>query len=339
MPLGWTTKLKSIGAGIVTLTPTGGATFNGSANPIPLYTGDAAEIFSQGTVDYVVLIFRAAALLGNSGHGGRLVYASATALAFKPFNGDYIRVNGILRPIPIAGITGLGNTGVYVNGVSGQNLAANQTYLVYLFDNAGVPTADFTTGTTHAPSQTPNMIGTEVKWLSGSEDVTRTLIGMCRTSGTSQFFDDGLSQIGVASWQNRRVRNIPGVGTGTISGIGATSPTFFGGPATVLSLVTWADAPPLIYMTGIGLVTADGNAVLCYVGMNNNINSNALPITVRISAATGGSNLYQTWAGSGVPGWTSSAAYNEGWNTFATAAWVTAASGSINNTVGGSAFI
>jgi hypothetical protein len=183
------------------------------------------------------------------------------------------------------------------------------------------------------------MIGTEVKWLSGSEDVTRTLIGMCRTSGTSQFFDDGLSQIGVASWQNRRQRNIPGVGTGTISGIGATSPTFFGGPATVLSLVTWADAPPLIELTGIGLVTADGNAVLCNIGMNGSTSATILPISLRISAATGGNNIFQSWAGNGVPGWTGGAPYSEGWNTFGGVAWVSSTSGSINNTVGGSAFI
>ncbi|MBO0717784.1 MAG: hypothetical protein J2P55_10685 [Rhizobiales bacterium] len=340
MPLGWTTKIKSVGAGIITLTPTSGATFNGSSNPIALYTGDAAEIFSQGTVDYVVLVFRAAALLGNAGHSGRLAYASATALAFKPFNGGYLRINGVLRPIPIAGIAGLANTGVFVNGTAAQNLAANQTYLVYAFDNGGVLTADFCTGTTHAPSQTPNNIGVEVKWLSGVEDPTRTLIGMCRTNASSQFFDDGVSQIGVASWQNRRPRLIPGVGTGSIAGIGATTPTFFGGPATVLGVVTWADAAPDVFMTGLGLITADGDTVLCNIGVNNNVNTTILPVALRVAAATGGSNLFQSWSGHGqLPCANPVVAYNEGWNTFGVVAWVNAASGTINNTISAEAFI
>src|SRR5262249_40291733 len=90
----------------------------------------------------------------NGGGAGRLTYVSATALAFKPFNGNYIKLNRILRQIPTAGLSGLANTGVFVGGVAAQNLAANTTYFVFAFDNSGVLTADFwaKTPTTYGPS-------------------------------------------------------------------------------------------------------------------------------------------------------------------------------------------
>lgn len=245
-PLGWTTTLKNIGTGIVTLTPTGGATFNGSASPIPLYPGDRLEIFSTGYgngVDFYVHIFRAAVLLGQDGNGGRLQYVSATALSYKPFNGGYLRVKSTLRLIPATGIVGLANTGVYVNGTAAQNLTLNKTYYVFCFDNAGVLTADFADASTvsHRPSQTAGMEGTEVRFAASVEDYTRTLIGMVRTNAAAQFFDDATSLNGVASWNNRRARLVPGLGTGSVSGITSTTPAIQAG---LLGLLSWADAYP-----------------------------------------------------------------------------------------------
>jgi hypothetical protein len=137
--------------------------------------------------------------------GGRLSYVSATALSFTPFNGSYTIINGAALPIPVAGIAGLGNTGVYVNGVAGQNLAANTSYYVYEFSNAGIITADFST-TTHATSSTPGNAGTEIK----SGDDTRSLIGLIRTNASSQFADTAAQRF-VISWFNRR--NIGGKNT------------------------------------------------------------------------------------------------------------------------------
>jgi hypothetical protein len=336
MPLGWMTKLKSVGAGIITLTPTGGATFNGASTPIALYTGDAAEIFSQGTVDYVVLVFRAAALLGNDGRGGKLAYVSATALSFKPFNGSYIRLNKVLRPIPIAGITGLANTGVYVNGVAAQNLAANQTYLVYVFDNGGVPTADFCTGTTHAPSATPGNEGTEVKFLSGSEDPTRTLLGMCRTNASSQFFEDGLGQFGVATWNNRRSRLLPGQSAGTIGGVSMTTPTPQGGGQ--LACCVWGGEYPQIWSSGIMLIDTTGATILYNVEANTNVNNLMFAVSPRVAAASGGASMYQPATGMTYAG-ASQAYITEGFNTFNHVAWVNTGTGAFNMTIGGMALI
>jgi hypothetical protein len=134
--------------------------------------------------------------------GGQLTFTSATALKFAPYGGNFIRLNGGFRQIPASGIAGLANTGVYVGGVAGQNLAASTTYLVFVFDVAGVLTADYRTGATHATSITVGNEGTEI--LTG--DDTRSLIGMCRTNASSQFFQDG-QNIAVLSWFNRKPKS------------------------------------------------------------------------------------------------------------------------------------
>lgn len=138
---------------------------------------------------------------------GRLTYVSSTAIKFAPCNGDQIKIGGVIYPIPAAGIAGVANTSVYVNGTSGQNLAASTTYYVYAFVNSGAVTADFRTdGNGHLPSDTAGNVGVEVRVSSGTtKDDSRTLIGMVRTNSSSQFADSA-SQRFVLSWFNRRSR-------------------------------------------------------------------------------------------------------------------------------------
>lgn len=131
---------------------------------------------------------------------GLLAYVSATALSFKPFNGNQIKINGSLYTIPTAGIAGLANTNVFVNGVAGQNLSGSVFfYLIFAFINGGVVTADFRSSTTHATSITANNEGVEI--LTG--DDTRTLIGMCKMSASSQFTDTQAARW-VRTWFNRQ---------------------------------------------------------------------------------------------------------------------------------------
>lgn len=130
---------------------------------------------------------------------GRLAYSSATALTFTPYNGDLIRIAGTIYRIPGAGIAGLANTSIYLNGVGSSNLSANTTYLVAAFNNGGTVTADFLTTLTHLPSTTAGSLGTEIP--TGSN--TRTVIGLVRTNGSSQF-QMSVTNIGVLSWFNRR---------------------------------------------------------------------------------------------------------------------------------------
>jgi hypothetical protein len=128
---------------------------------------------------------------------GRLTHVSATQIRFAPFNGNLLKINGATFAIPSAGIAGCASTGVYVNGTAAQNLGASTLYYVYAFSNAGTVTCDFST-TGHATSSTAGNVGVEIK----SGDDTRSLIGMIRTSASSQFAD-GATQIFVRSWFNR----------------------------------------------------------------------------------------------------------------------------------------
>lgn len=161
--------------------------------------------------------------------GGRLRYSSATALIFSPFNGNKIKINGAIQSIPAAGITGLANTGVFVNGTGGSNLAASTLYYIYAFMNSGTMTADFST-TSYATSTTSGNEGVIVK----SGDDTRTLIGMCYTNASSQFED-----IKTISWFNRRTKT----STTTLSantGVTNTTETEVT-TAMRLTFVTWSD--------------------------------------------------------------------------------------------------
>ena len=132
-------------------------------------------------------------------------------LAFKPYNGNFIKINGTNYTIPNAGIAGLANTAVFVNGVAGQNLAATTDYWVFAFINGGVVTADFRTAAAHTPSTTAGNEGVEI--LTG--DDSRTLIGLCHTFGASAIFVDSATQRFVVSWFNRRRRHLLNTFTAT----------------------------------------------------------------------------------------------------------------------------
>lgn len=54
MPLGWTTRVRNIGTGLVTITGTGGATFNGAAS-YAVKQFETLDIHSIGTSDYAVI--------------------------------------------------------------------------------------------------------------------------------------------------------------------------------------------------------------------------------------------------------------------------------------------
>jgi collagen triple helix repeat protein len=130
--------------------------------------------------------------------GGRLSFVNTATLQFKPFRGDRIKIAGTIYPIPAAGIVGLGKTGVFVNGVAGQNLAVGGVYFVYCFVNTGnVLTADFST-TGHTTSGAVGNTGTEIK----IGDETRSLIGLIYLAGDGNFHDDFTIR-GVRSWFNR----------------------------------------------------------------------------------------------------------------------------------------
>ena len=161
-------------------------------------TNSNAAISLSGSAE--VFITARAEDIVTAPHCGRLTYVSATAIKFAPFNGDQIKINGDIYRIPSAGIAGVANTSVFVNGTGAQNLGASTLYYVYAFINSGVVTADFST-TAHSTSTTEGNVGTEIK----TGDNTRTLVGMVRTNGSSQFVDSAAQRF-VLSWFNRQTR-------------------------------------------------------------------------------------------------------------------------------------
>jgi hypothetical protein len=168
---------------------------------------------------------------------GRLEYVSTSSLSFKPYNGDLIKINGVLYQIPAAGIAGLGNTSVFVGGVAGQNLAANTVYYVYAFVNGGTVTADFRLFATggHSTSATPGNVGTEI--LTG--DNSRTLIGMVQTATGSGTFTQSSSQSAVLSWFNRR--SIALVGADTAGTATASTANVVINVSCGIYFLTWGD--------------------------------------------------------------------------------------------------
>jgi hypothetical protein len=177
-------------AGLVNYALKASPTFTGDARAVTPATGD-------NDTSIATTAFVQAALAAVGAGGGLLTFVSATALKFAPYNGNKIRINGVIYTIPNAGIAGVANTSVFVNGTGAQNLAANTVYWVFAFSNAGVVTVDFRTAATHATSATTGNEGVEIL----TADDTRTLIGLCRTNASSQFADS-VTQRFVRSWFN-----------------------------------------------------------------------------------------------------------------------------------------
>jgi hypothetical protein len=128
---------------------------------------------------------------------GRLSYVAATTIQFCPFNGNAVYIpNGATRSYNIpAACLAAANTGTFLEGVGGSGLAASTLYYVYVFDNAGVLTIDFSTTGHVADSAT----GIHVK----SGNASRAFIGLVRTNGSSQFADTYNNRF-VLSYYNRR---------------------------------------------------------------------------------------------------------------------------------------
>jgi hypothetical protein len=198
----------------------GSGTVTSLATTYPLSGG---TITTSGTATYV-----------GPTASGLLSYVSTTAIKFGPRKGDLLKINGVVLQIPAAGIVGVANTSVFVNGTGASNLANSTFYYVYAFSNSGTVTADFRTGA-HSSSSTAGNIGTEI--LTG--DDTRSLIGMIQTNSSGQFVSSATQQF-VRSWFND-----PGVigSVGITNTTGLTSTTAGGVEITStlrISLLTWS---------------------------------------------------------------------------------------------------
>jgi hypothetical protein len=195
--------LTSLGAIAATLVTTKGDLITTTAPSTPgrkAVGADGHELIADSTQTDGLLWS-----IGRIPEHGRLKFSSGTALVFSPFKGTKLPVvtSGVWRLRDIgSGITSGSPVAAanFVNGVASQTLAANTTYLVTVFDNAGTLTFDFLTTLTHTQDATT---GVEIK----NGDNTRTVVGMIRTNATPNFEDDN-ALLGVLSWFNRRSRFI-----------------------------------------------------------------------------------------------------------------------------------
>lgn len=122
-----------------------------------------------------------------------------TQVHFFPKNGNTITIDGKLETIPPGvGVISGGVIGTYdaasIDKVSGQKLAANTLYYVYVYMQAGVMTMDFSP-TGHKEDQT---YGTEVH----ATDPARSLVGMVRTNPEGKIVGSNRAQMTI-SWCNR----------------------------------------------------------------------------------------------------------------------------------------
>jgi len=190
---------------------------------------------------------------------GRLIYVSPTQIKFIPFNGDRIKINGLWEWIPAAGIT-LANTSVIINGAAGQNLVADNDYLVAISGGGTTLTFWGPGAFSHAPSTTPGNVGTEI--VAGSDSIS--LVGMIRANGSAQFFD-----MGVVSWFNRRTK----VAKAAITSTTTTTSTTPGTELTTalrVPFATWAEEGVVAIIGGAAYPSALVNArIVCSISFDS----------------------------------------------------------------------
>lgn len=100
----------------------------------------------------------------NEGHGQCKLVLDGTDLRLNPHNGNKLKINGISRIVPSAGVA-----------LAPTSLAASTLYYIYAYMNSGTMTLEAST-TAYATDA-----NTGVKIKTG--DATRTLVGMARTTG------------------------------------------------------------------------------------------------------------------------------------------------------------
>jgi hypothetical protein len=110
-------------------------------------------------------------------------------------------------------------------------------------------------------------------------DNTRSLIGMVKTNGSSQFADDIKNRL-VASWFNRRPRAIYGATAGSVTTTSATPAIATG---TLSLFLSWADGALFSANGFVSNNTASANNAM-QVGMDNNATSGILTAVLLTNA-------------------------------------------------------
>jgi hypothetical protein len=188
---------------------------------------------------------------------GRLYLQTATQIRFGPYNGDLIKVNGVVYNIPVGGVVG-NTTGTYVNQVAGQNLAASTLYYVYVFWTGSALAINFNSqsfaGGNHGTSNTAGNVGIEVLNTAGGDGFT--LVGMVWTNASTQFTDSGQIR-GVLSWFNRK-RQYTAVGLGNQSTSSINGGYVSLMPSGQAIMLNWADETVFGSLNGESAISVSG---------------------------------------------------------------------------------
>jgi hypothetical protein len=235
-------RKTSTDANSVTISGTGGQTINGAASYTLAAQYDSAAFQSNGAGGWDVIYqnLDTAQLVSDNAiqriqvalHCGQFRYASATICTLFPHNGNYVCFpNGDLIAIGASGVSSTYNNAT-INGTAAQTLSADTTYYAYVYNNSGTLVIDWSTTGPAWDSAT----GIRIK----TGDATRVLVGLARTNSSSQF-DDSATKRNVASWNNRRDRNMLNSYSTTRAFLTATPYTEVDTEIRV-EFVTWGDS-------------------------------------------------------------------------------------------------
>jgi hypothetical protein len=188
---------------------------------------------------------------------GRLERVSNTTVVFLPYNGDKVKIQGVIYSIG-SGVYS-DNTNCYLNSVAGQNLVAGTTYLVAIFHvGSGVLALDFLTNLGHGPDTTAGNLGVETS----STNRSRTVVGIVYCTTAAAFTGSPAMQT-VISWFNRKNLALLGASTGGVS-------TTSGSPVEITAaarayFLTWVGENLIAAVSGSILSGGVGSAG-AYVG-------------------------------------------------------------------------
>ena len=224
----------------------------GAAN-ITTAAGDTAIFRSEGSGNWRCIVYQPARNMPNASPAGGEVILSTTGstnVTLSPRNGCNIIIDGVQYQIPSGGISAT-TTSCFVNGTAAQALAVSTLYYIYLFNNSGTLTLDFST-TGHATDTTAGNVGIEIK----SGDSTRSLVGMVYTDGSANINNTVVLR-NLANWFVRSNNGL--FGSFTSTGITSESATEIATGARV-EAVTWANESTSLTVSG-SVASASSNPI------------------------------------------------------------------------------
>jgi len=239
--------------GILTLTNGASLVLPGSAN-ITTAAGDFAVFrgYASGVVRCVMYskVSGASPVEFSPAIGQcRLSRASSTSLLLSPQGGNLLKINGALYAIPDAGVTLAAAPG-----------AANTTYYIYAYMSGATMTLE-ASATAWSSSTTTGNKGMPIK----TGDDTRTLVGMARGNGSTQWADSVTERF-VLNWWNRRSLDV----TAAFTANRAYASSSWGEINTEIrnSFLTWADECVIVAATGAMQAVTAGSTYGTSIGID-----------------------------------------------------------------------